>query len=170
MTDWSAAVCIDSNTANGNDTTPPSPAPTITFSASVHTVTADACDLSGQFQFPYQFPDFDLHWWHKVVINVAGVVDDSGGPVEIRFICSSSSFSSDNRIPLAFRPILVGQGVLPNLGSKADGWRLSYNGDTIVYDVMTNTVGGTGVILTWTVCAYDAALNSACSAPHIIGP
>jgi chitodextrinase len=167
VTAWSIQGCVFITV----DTNPPSPAPTIVFNPSVHMVTYDVCDLSGEFQFPYQYPDYDMTWWHKVVVNVAGIVDDGGGPVEIRFICNThSSYNSNTRIPLAYRPILVGQGVQNTIGTKADGWRLTYNGDTIIYDVKTTQEGGIGVSETWTVCAYDELLNSVCSASHVIGP
>jgi hypothetical protein len=167
VTAWSIQGCVPITV----DVNAPSPAPTIVFNPSVHIVVFDVCDLSGEFQFPYGYPDYDLTWWHKVVANVAGIVDDGGGPVEIRFICNSkSSYNSNTRIPLAYRPILVGQGVQNTLGSKAVGWRLTYNGDTIVYYVKTTQVGGIGVSETWTVCAYDELMNSACSASHVIGP
>lgn len=147
------------------------PLPTIVFNVAVHTVLYDVCDLSGQFQFPYEFPDFDQTYWHKVVVNVAGITDDSGGPVSIRFNCTSEpAYNSETRIPLAYRPILVGTEPQDTLGSKAAGWRLTYNGNTIIYDVKTTKVGGTGVSETWEVCALDESLNPACSLPHTIGP
>jgi len=167
VTDWSESACVE----NLGDTNAPEPPPTIVFNVAVHTVLYDVCDLSGQFQFPYEFPDFDQTYWHKVVVNVAGIEDDSGGPVSIRFNCTSKpAYNSENIIPLAYRPILVGTEAQDTLGSKALGWRLTYNGDTIIYDVKTTKVGGTGVSETWEVCALDESLNPACSLPHTIGP
>jgi hypothetical protein len=159
-TGWSEEVCI----SHIGDVNAPSPAPTIVFSASVKTVSPDVNTYSGQFLWS---PDYD--WWHKVVVDVTGITDDSGGSVEIRFICNDdSSLSSNAKIPAASRPILVGQPV--TLGSKAQGWRLTYDGSTIVYDVKTDKWGGMGIAHTWTVCAYDVALNAVCSTPHEIGP
>jgi len=165
-TDWSEQVCI----SNIGDTNAPTPAPAILFTPGVYIVLPDVCTISGQFQFPYEFPDWDMTWWHKVVVSVAGITDDSGGPIELRFFCSDNSLSSESRIPLALRPILLGQGQQLTLGSKANGWRLTYNGDTIVYDVRTTQVGGLGITYAWMPCVYDQAGNSACGVPVTIGP
>jgi hypothetical protein len=163
-TAWSGAVCV----SHLGDSNAPSPAPTIVVplpGQSGNLATPDTNDYSGQFYLQY---DPHLPWWHKVIVDVTDIVDDSLGPVEIRFFCSDGSLSSDNKIPAAYRPIIIGQPVA--LGSLADGWRLTYTGTYIVYDVDVNQHYGSGRTLTWRVCAYDEAMNEICSGEHTIGP
>jgi hypothetical protein len=163
-TAWSAEACA----GNIGDQIPPAPPPIMVIS-DVNNVLRDVNTLSGQFMWDPGAFDFD--WWHKVIVNVAGITDDSGGPVEIRFICTSdNNFSSNNKIPAELRPIVINPPVPVALGSKGQGWRLTYTGSYIVYDVYTGHAGGTGWTLNWKVCAYDAVPNEACSAVHTIGP
>lgn len=145
------------------DTNAPDPPPTMLRADDVNTIT-DPCDntLSAQYQV-------GLEWWHKVVADVSAVADDSGGPIEIRFICvSDGAFSSNNTIPGLYRPILIGN--TGTYGGISQGWRLTYSGGTIIYDVNVDKYGGIGKELRWKVCAYDESMNEACSATHRIGP
>jgi hypothetical protein len=162
ITDWSTEICVSSLA----DAIPPSPAPTIIISPEVNYVSADTTDTSGQFQFMV-YP-VDYRWWHKVVASTTGITDNitPTEDLEIRFICSNSSFSSANKVPFA---IILGlaDGVY---GSRDDLWRVTIAGDTIIYDVDVDTYAVTGRTLIWTVCVYDAAGNSICSLPHTIGP
>ncbi|MBN2018810.1 MAG: S8 family serine peptidase [Sedimentisphaerales bacterium] len=167
-TGWSNTVCV---TGIGNaDITPPTP-PVIIILPDVNTLSTPDTNTSS-VQFYWWFGN---NWWHKVVVNVSGVVDDSGGPIEVRFVCTDdSSLNSDNKIPAAQRPILVGTPVsLSNVVySEGDytGWRLTYDGTNIVYDVYVNQSFGTGRELNWRVCVRDEAGNQACSQTHTIGP
>ncbi|MGA2171540.1 MAG: right-handed parallel beta-helix repeat-containing protein [Sedimentisphaerales bacterium] len=177
-TAWSEPnVCL----SRFGDTNAPSPAPTIVVPPSGSTnnlAGPDANTYSGQF---IVMTDANLPWWHKVIVDVTGIVDynSSGpttGPVEIRFIClDDSSLSSESKIPMTYRPIIIGQ--VTAAGSLAQHWRLTattavgtLTGNFIVYDVYVNRNFGTGRTLRWQVCAYDAAMNQICSTVHTIGP
>ncbi len=127
-------------------------------------VSTDVNTGSGQFQW-----DFTFDWWNKIVVDVSAVTDDSGGQIEVKFIClDDSSLNSDNRIPASSRPIFIDTAV--SLGSKAAGYRLNFDGTNIVYDVDTGQFGGAGSNRRWRVCVYDPSGNSICSEVHIIGP
>ena len=121
----------------------------------------DAYEFSGEFRTT------DVRWWHRVVADVTGITDDSGGPIEIRFICSNNSFSSDKKVP---DPITIDQGGILGGHGATDTYQVFWNGNTIVYDVFVNTSSGLGPTYTWTVCVYDPTQNDACSDPVEIGP
>ncbi|MFH1371215.1 MAG: right-handed parallel beta-helix repeat-containing protein [Planctomycetota bacterium] len=163
ITGWSTEICV----SNLGDPNPPTPAPTFIISPDVNYVGAETYDISGQFQFMV-YP-VDYRWWHKIVVNVAGITDDvtPADALEVRFIClSNSSFSSTNRVPVPIT-LGLGDGVL---GSRVDLWRVTIAGDAIVYDVDVDTYAVTGRILNWMVCVYDAAGNSICTELHTLGP
>ncbi len=163
MTGWSATLCA-TTLSDSNDTNAPDPPPDMVIT-DVNTIM-DPYDntFSGQFQWP----PGDQPWWHKVVADVSMVNDDSGGPIEIRFICvSHGEFSSESVIPALYRPILIGG--TGTYGSFAEGWRLTYEGGNIIYDVDVDKYGGSGAERTWKVCAYDPSMNEACSTTHLIG-
>jgi hypothetical protein len=163
-TGWSAEVCV----SNLGDPNPPAPPPVIVRSRDINNISLGWTDpniASGQFMYT-EYP-VDYRWWHRVIVDVTGVADDSGGPVEIRFICTTDDkFSSNNKIPVSLRPIYIGQPVA--IGSRAAKWRVTYTGSYIVYDVDVDKVAGSGKQLFWKVCAYDAALNEACSSEEEI--
>ncbi len=145
------------------DANAPAPPPTILISPDVNTV-ADPCDntLSGQYWL-------GLNGWHKVVADVTGITDDSGGDVEIRFICiDDPALSSTTKVPQPPAPLLVGGAGA--YGDVSLGWRVTYEGSSIIYDVDINKYGIVGRELRWKVCAYDIFDNEACSAVHTIGP
>jgi hypothetical protein len=164
-TAWSVEECISSL----GDVNAPS-APTMVISPEVNNVGwFDPNTTSGQFY--YTSPEAeDGRWWHRVIANVAGVTDDSGGPIEIHFVCTSSSgFSSINKVKDGNGvsiPIYIGLPLA--IGSRAQGWRVTYSGGYIVYEVDVNKVRGSGKELHWEVCAYDASQNEACSDVHVI--
>ena len=164
-TAWSVNGCASPNEPPP-DVNAPSPAPSIVWSPDVNNISwTDANNVSGQFV--YTTPETeDGRWWHRVIANVAGITDDRGGPVEIRFICTNdSAYSSINKVKTGgvAIPIYVGQPVA--IGSRAVKWRITYSnsGGYIVYDVDVDKFGGSGKQLFWRVCAYDAAGNSSCS-------
>lgn len=158
ITGWSIEVCV----SNLGDTNAPTPAPTMIMGP--NNVSTDDNTGSGQFQW-----DFTFDWWNKIVVDVSGITDDSGGQVEVKFIClDDSSLNSDSKIPASSRPIFIDTAV--SLGSKADGYRLNFDGANIVYDVFTGQWGGTGTNRRWKVCVYDLSGNETCSEVHIIGP
>jgi len=163
-TGWSNEVCV----TNLGDPNPPAPPPVMIIFPDVNNGTADVNTSSVQFLGP------DGYWWHKVIVDVGGITDESGGPIEVRFIClSDNSLSSNNKIPAVDRPIYIGQPVtLGFVAAKGvgPGYRLTYDGDNIVYDVFVNKFGGTGKALNWRGCVYDESLNDACTLVHRIGP
>jgi hypothetical protein len=162
-TGWSPEVCVTLG-GTGQDTNAPAPPPTMIMGP--NNTTADVNTGSGQFQWA-----FDYNWWHKIVVDVTGITDDVSPTtaIEVKFICTSDgSFSSDSKIPAPLRPIYIGTPV--SFGGQAEGYRVTFNGSIIVYDVDVNKWGGTGKILNWRVCVYDANGNAACSATHTIGP
>jgi chitodextrinase len=163
-TAWSANGCVSPGVVV--DVNAPTPAPSIVWSPDVNYITwVEPNTVSGQFM--YTSPETeDGRWWHRVIANVAGITDDSGGPVEIRFICTTdSAYSSKNKVKTGgvSIPIYVGQPVA--IGSRAVKWRVTYSnsGNYIVYEVDVDKFGGSGKKLFWRVCAYDAAGNSSCS-------
>jgi subtilisin family serine protease len=158
ITGESTEICV----SNLGDPEPPTPAPTIIISPDINFVAAETYDMSGQFQF-MEFP-VDYRYWHKIVVNVAGITDNvtPAADLEVRFICSNGSFSSTNVVP---DPITLGLGD-GQRGSRADGWRVTIIGSTIVYDVDVDSYSAR--CLEWTVCVYDAAGNSVCSTEHQI--
>ena len=128
-------------------------------------------------QFMWGPPELD--WWHKIVVDVTGITDNitPADQLEVRFVCSDSSFSSDHVIPVMYRPIRIGHpvsigGRIPDGsgGAQQGSYRLTWNGtNQIVYDVFVNSYGGAvGVKLHWHVCVYDASGNSVCSATYLI--
>jgi len=159
-TGWSSTVCA----SDLGDTNAPTPAPTIVAGPN-NLAGPDINTGSGQF-FPAAG---NFNWWHKVVANVAGITDDSGGPIEIRFIClNDSSLNSNTKIPAPLRPIYIDTPVA--IGSIASGWRLTFEGTNVVYDVDIAKFGGIGKTLNWKVCVYDPSGNAACSAVYTVGP
>ncbi len=158
ITGPSELICV-TNLADGNA---PEPPPTM-LKTDANNVSREDIFTSAQFQWDPLGFNFD--WWHKIIVDVSGVTDDGGGPVEIRFICSNNVFSSLNKVP---EPIYIGD--TGNLGSEAQGWRLTFNGNLIIYDVLVEPAGATGRTLNWRACAYDEAMNEACSLRHTIGP
>jgi hypothetical protein len=159
MTGYSAEVCV----SNIGDPNPPTPAPTIIISPDVNFVTQDTYTTSGQFSVS------GGKYWHKIVADVSGITDDvtAAADIEIRFICSSSSFNSVNRVP---DPITLGVASGTVWGSIAQGWRVTFLGTTIVYDVDVDTYAALGRTLDWRVGAYDEAGNGAISVMHTLGP
>ncbi|MGA2092683.1 MAG: S8 family serine peptidase [Sedimentisphaerales bacterium] len=164
-TGWSDQICV----SNLGDVTPPSPDPNILW------VSGNWDVLETDYTYSGEFRTSDARWWHRVVADVTGITDDSGGPLELRFICSNNGFSSETKVAV---PIILGQPpVGGTLGghSATDTYQVYWNGSTIVYDVYINTSSGLGGDYTWRVCVYDPTLNSACSnqvkiAPLYIGP
>jgi hypothetical protein len=167
----------DSSTGSGcvnnivSDANAPAPRPVLIITAGATRLSdRDANTTSGQFEWDPASWQWD--WWHKIVVDTTGIADDRGGPVEIKFVCSSSStYSSDTRIPITYRPIITpptgGLGIA--YGNRAAGWRLTYVGNIIVYDVSVGVSGGSfGKQLNWRVCAYDNANNSSCSNTFMI--
>jgi subtilisin family serine protease len=157
-TDWSAEVCV----SNLGDVEPPEPAPTIIWIPGQWDGTPE-----GTYTYSSEFRTSDWRWWHRVVADVTGITDDSGGPIEIRFICSSNGFSSEKKVP---DPIIIDQGGILGGHNEGDTYQVFWNGNTIVYDVYVDTSSGLGPTYTWTVCVYDPTQNPACSDPHVIGP
>jgi hypothetical protein len=166
MTEWSEASCV----TDIGDVNAPSPAPTIVpppVPIQYNTDGRDVNTVSGQFRWDYNAWEWDL--WHKVVVNVGGITDDTTAAteLEVRFVSSSSAFSSNNVIPLAFRPIRIGHPVAigsrieDGVGIKDGSYRLTWNGaNQIVYDVYLNTsAAGNGVSLNWRVDVLDASGN-----------
>lgn len=162
-TGWSDAVCV----SNLGDVTPPSPAPTIVWLTGNWNVLDSAYGYSGEFQTTTGA----TRWWHRVVADVTGITDNSGGLLEIRFICTNNSnFSSTNKVS---SPIIISQPVTGNIlggHSASDTYQVYWNGSTIVYDVYINTGSGLGGDYTWKVCVYDPSMNSACSNSVEIAP
>jgi hypothetical protein len=156
------------------DRTAPSPAP-VMIVFPVPTGNRDDNDSSEQFQWSGS----ELDWWHKIVVDVTGITDDTtpADELEIRFICSDSGFSSDHVIPVTYRPIRIGHPlsiggrIEDGVGVKQGSYRLTWNGaNQIVYDVFVNSYGGgVGVNLNWHACVYDSSGNSICTATHRIG-
>jgi hypothetical protein len=159
ITGWSTEICA----SNLGDPNPPTPAPTIIISPDVNFVGAETYDTSAQFSVA------GGKYWHKIVVDVGGITDDvtPQDEIEIRFVCSNGSFNSVNKVPA---PITLGVASGTVWGSIAQGWRVTFLGDTIVYDVDVDTYAALGRTLNWTVCAYDAAGNPACSVMHTLGP
>ena len=158
MTDWSPTICV----TNLGDSNAPTPAPTMIMGP--NDVSTNDNTGSGQFQW-----DFTYDWWNKIVVNVSGITDDSGGQVEVKFIClDNSSLNSDNKIPASSRPIFIDTPV--SLGDRAAGYRLTFDGSNVVYDVFTGQFGGAGSNRNWKVCVYDLSGNERCSEVHTIGP
>lgn len=134
------------------DTTPPSPEPNIIISPDINTVNPADNSLSGYYKI-------GVEWWHKIVADVASVTDDSGGPVEIRFICVNDGDISSTRIAqFGSDPIVDPDG----------DWTIFYEDDHIIYDVYVK-YGGPVPSRRWKVCAYDPSDNKACSTIHTIG-
>ncbi len=158
---------------NVGDTNAPTPAPTMIVSLAP-TGYRDDNDSSEQFLWSSS----ELDWWHKIVVDVSGITDDTTATddLEVRFVCSNSRFSSENVIPAKYRPIRIGTPLAiggrieDGVGVKEGSYRLTWNGtDLIVYDVFVNSYGGAvGVELKWQVCVYDASGNSACSTKYTI--
>ncbi len=155
ITDWSTEICV----SNLGDPNPPTPAPTVVISPDVNFVLAESYDLSGQFF------DSSYRYWHKIVINVTGITDDvtPTGNLEVRFICDKGSFSSTNAVPV---PITLGETAGTVYGSIGNGWRVTFLGDTIVYDVDVDSYSA--ACHYWRVCVYDEAGNFVCSSTHQI--
>jgi hypothetical protein len=157
-TAWSGTFCVTTLPAGQvPDTNAPAPPPTIVFNVDTNTITPDNNALSGQYLR-------GLDWWHKIVANVAGITDDSGGLIRIRFICLD-----DESLNSPFVDMLMTVAV-EDPGPPPKKWRVTNNGGNLVYDVNVNKYGGIGKTLTWKVCAYDPSDNEACSNPHTIGP
>jgi hypothetical protein len=158
-TGWSTEICL----GNLGDSVAPTPAPTINISPDVNFVPQESNNLSGQFSI------VGGKYWHKVVANVAGITDNvtPTADIEIRFLCSNSSFNSTNHVP---NPITLGVPAGTQWGSIAQGWRVTFLGGTIVYDVDVDTYAVLGRTLNWTVGAYDEAGNAALSVMHTLGP
>lgn len=135
-----------------NDTTPPAPEPNFIINPDFNTVNPADNSLSGQYKIGQDC-------WHKIVAGVADITDDSGGEIEIKFICLSNAGFNSISVPQFGTDI-----------SDPDGnWTITYDTGHIIYDVYV-TYGGIGVSLQWKVCAYDPSDNEACSAVHTIGP
>ncbi len=159
---------------NIGDVCAPTPAPTMIVLPSW---TGDRDNNSTSEQFYWSYP-LALDWWHKIVVDVTGITDNvtPADQLEVRFICSDSDFSSNNIIPVTYRPIRIGHpvsigGRIPDgVGAQEGSYRLTWNGaNQIVYDVFVNSYGGNvGVPLHWHVCVYDTSGNSACSPTYLI--
>lgn len=136
------------------DTTPPTPDPNIIIDPDVN-LLVDSGDnsLSGYYKI-------GLEWWQKIVADVASVTDDSGSPIEIRFICVNDGDISSTRIAQ------FGSDPIADPGGD---WTITYEDDHIIYDVYVK-YGGPVPSRRWKVCAYDPSDNEACSTIHTIGP
>ena len=173
-TGWSPVECV----SNVGDINAPSPAPIILPAVSNNTNGRDVNTASEQFQWDPDIWEWD--WWQKIVVDVTGIIDDNtpATELEVRFICSNSTFSSNNVIPSAYRPIRIGHPVaiasrvLDGVGIKDGGYRLTWNGaNQIVYDVYLNTsAADPGLSLNWVVGVYDAAGNVVYSTIVMIPP
>ncbi len=171
ITAWSEPACV----SDIGDVNAPA-APIFVAVAAQNIVRTDANTASGQFEWDPATYQWD--WWHRVIVDVTNVTDDitPKSEIEVRFICSDSSYSSDNVIPATYRPILIGHpvaigGRVISGGFVASGsYRLTWNGtNQIVYDVYVDAVGGSyGRQLNWHVCVYDASQNAACTGTHSI--
>ena len=176
-TAWSEPACV----SDIGDVNSPTPAPTFIAVAAENITRDDANTASGQFEWDPANYQFD--WWHRVIVDVTDVADDitSTSELEVRFICSSSAYSSENVIPAAYRPIRIGYpvaigGRIPDGSGAASGsYRLTWDttsisGQTlIVYEVYVEQSGGSyGKQLSWHVCVYDEAGNSACTDANTI--
>ncbi|MGA2322215.1 MAG: S8 family serine peptidase [Sedimentisphaerales bacterium] len=171
-TAWSEAACV----SNIGDVNAPTPAPIFVAVAAQNIARTDPNTASGQFEWDPTTYQWD--WWHRVIVDVTGVTDNitPTSELEVRFICSNSSYSSDNVIPATYRPILIGHpvaigGRVVSGGSVVSGsYRLTWNGtNQIVYEVYVDAVGGSyGRQLSWHVCVYDASQNAACTGTHSI--
>jgi hypothetical protein len=171
-TAWSEQACV----SDIGDVNSPAPAPVFVPVAAENITREDANTASGQFQ--WDPVNFHFDWWHRVIVDVTGVADDitPTSELEVRFICGNSAYSSNNVIPAEFRPIRIGYpvtigGRIPDGGGAASGsYRLTWNGvNQIVYEVYVDATGGSyGRQLSWRVCVYDEAGNSACTGSHLI--
>jgi hypothetical protein len=171
-TDWSEPVCVN----HIGDVNAPTPAPTFVPVAAQNITRQDANTASGQFE--WDPVNFQWDWWHRVIVDVTGVTDDitQTSELEVRFICSSSGYSSDNVIPATYLPIRIGHpvaigGRIPDGSGAASGsYRLTWNGtNRIVYEVYVDAVGGSyGRQLSWHVCVYDESNNAACTPTNTI--
>jgi len=134
--------------------------PEFVIDPDVNNVGADVNTWSGQFLWgPYEYP-----WWHKVVADVSGMAGCEG-TIRIRFVCvSDGARNSVNHTD----SIVVGSPVA--LGSRAEGWRVTYDGSRIVYDVSIGAYGGVGENRDWKVCACDEMDNEVCTEVHTVGP
>ncbi|MGD0572722.1 MAG: right-handed parallel beta-helix repeat-containing protein [Sedimentisphaerales bacterium] len=158
---------------NIGDVNAPSPAPTMLYLPSP-SGSRDDNSTSQQFQWSAS----ELDWWHKIVVDVTGITDNvtPADQIEVRFICSDSDFSSNNVIPITYRPIRIGHPVSigariqDGVGVQDGSYRLTWNGaNQIVYDVFVNSYGGgVGVPLYWKVCVYDSSGNSICSSTNLL--
>ena len=128
---------------NIGDVNAPSPAPTMLYLPSP---SGDRDDNSTSQQF--QWSASELDWWHKIVVDVTGITDNvtPADQIEVRFICSDSDFSSNNVIPITYRPIRIGHPVSigariqDGVGVQEGSYRLTWNGaNQIVYDVFVNS-------------------------------
>jgi hypothetical protein len=123
----------------------------------------DPCDnsTSGQFYI-------GLDWWHKVVVNVSSAAGYDGD-AEVRFECvSDGGLSSRNRIPPLVSIIRVsGTG---SKGGFDEGWRVTYEGGRVIYDVDVEKYGGIGRQLQWRACVYALPYDPVCGEVHTIGP
>jgi hypothetical protein len=172
ITEWSEPACV----SDISDTNSPTPAPTFVPVAPENITREDANTASGQFEWDPVNYQFD--WWHRVIVDVTGITDDitPTSELEVRFICGSSKYSSDNIIPMVYRPIRIGHpvaigGRIGDGSSPASGsYRLTWNGtNQIVYEVYVDAWGGSyGRQLGWHVCVYDEAGNSACTNTYLI--
>ena len=114
------------------------------------------------------------------IVDVTDVNDDitPRTELEVRFICSDSSYSSDNVIPATYRPIRIGHpvaigGRIVEDGSAAFGsYRLTWNGtNQIVYEVYVDAVGGSfGRQLDCMCVSMMLPGNAACTATYRIRP
>jgi len=172
MTAWSEPACV----SDIGDVNSPAPAPVFVPVAAENITREDPNTASGQFE--WDPVNFQFDWWHRVIVDVTGVADDitPTSELEVRFICGSSAYSSDNVIPAEFRPIRIGYpvaigGRIPEGSDAASGsYRLTWNGvNQIVYEVHVDAWGGSyGRQLSWRVCVYDEAGNDACTGSHLI--
>jgi len=175
-TAWSEPACV----SDIGDVNAPRPAPVFVAVAAQNIARTDPNTASGQFE--WDTTNYQWDWWHRIIVDVTGVTDDRTptSELEVRFICSNSTYSSDTVIPAMYRPIRIGHpvaigGRIPaNGGSDAayGSYRLTWNGtNQIVYEVYVEAWGGSyGRQLSWHVCVYDASQNAACTGTHSIPP
>jgi hypothetical protein len=172
ITAWSEPECV----SNIGDVNAPTPAPVFVAVAAQNIARTDPNTASGQFE--WDTTNYEWDWWHRIIVDVTGVTDDRTptSEIEVRFICSNSTYSSDNIIPAMYRPIRIGHpvaigGRIASGSSAASGsYRLTWNGaNQIVYEVYVDANGGSyGRQLSWHVCVYDASGNAACTGTHSI--
>jgi hypothetical protein len=154
-TGWSEQICV----SNLGDVTPPSPAPNILWLTTNWNVYPEIYDWSGAFTTTTG----TVKWWHRVAADVTGITDDSGGPLEVRFICDGNPNNALSSASKVGQPIIIGAGGILGGHSATDTYQVYWNGNTIFYDVYVNSSTGHDVDHVWRVCVYDPTLNSACS-------